>query len=117
MSDFAEFWGEPIHTYSRAQALADGVLVDVSEWASAETGFHGAFGVRVAVTAAVWADLNDIPAWADWQDLRGRAHDLLWMASLAARRAQGNELLFQVILSLSSDPGPEDGEGDGAADL
>jgi hypothetical protein len=111
-----ELFGEAIHTYTRAQALADGVLVDVTEWASAEKGFLGGFRWRVAVTAAVWQDLNDIPEWAQgWQDVRGRAHDLLWMASLAVRQAaEGeSEVLFDVILSLSGDPEPRDGRGQG----
>jgi hypothetical protein len=38
--------------------------------------------------------------------VRGRAHDLLWMASLAARRGSGSETLFDLILPLSSDPRP-----------
>ena len=32
---------EPIYRYTRAQAIDDGVLVDLTEWASATTGFHG----------------------------------------------------------------------------
>jgi len=115
MSELLEFFGEPIHVYTRAQALRDGVLVDVTEWASAETGFHGGFRVGVAVTAAVWADLCDLPAWVEgYQDLRGRAHDLLWMAALAARRGEGCETKFDLILPLSGDPAPdhEDGQSD-----
>jgi hypothetical protein len=115
MNDLIETFGEPIYVYTRADALADGVLVDVTEWASAEEGFIGGFRVPVAVTASVWQDLNDIPTWAEGcQDLRGRAHDLLFMASLAARRGSGNAMTFQVILSTSHDACPqEDGEGAG----
>lgn len=108
-----ELYGEVIHTCTRKQALEDGVLVDVTEWASADKGFLGGFRIPVAVTAAVWADLNSIPEWAEgWQGLRGRAHDLLWMASLAARRAAegASEVLFDVILSVAGDLEPEDGK-------
>lgn len=37
----AEIFGDPIHTYSREQALEDGFLVDVSETAR-EAGFESA---------------------------------------------------------------------------
>ena len=41
-----------IYTYSREQALEDGLLVDVSE----ETARKHGFTVPVAITRAVWAD-------------------------------------------------------------
>lgn len=89
---------ELIHAYTRAQAIADGVLVDVTAWASAETGFHGGFTIPVAVTRAVWADIEAIPpSKRGVQDVRGRAHDVLWMAALAARRG-GSETRFSVIM-------------------
>jgi len=111
-----ELFGEPIHTYTRSEAIADGTLVDLTEWASAQTGFMGGFRWPVAVTAAVWADLNDIPTWAQgWQDVRGRAHDLLWMARIAVRQAgaKATEVVFDLVLSLSGDPEPADGRGEG----
>lgn len=81
-----EVWGEPVSVYSRAQAIEDGVLVDVTEWASAKNGFIGGFTCPVAFTAAVWA-LVEVPAVKGFQDTRGRAHDVLWMGSLALRSA------------------------------
>lgn len=91
-----------IGSYSRSQAIADGVLVDVSDWASATTGFSGGFTIPVAVTAAVWSDLASIPErFQGIQDLRGRAHDVLFMASLAARKHRRNStLLFRVLLDV-----------------
>lgn len=97
-----EVFGEPISVYSRADALADGVLIDVTEWASSTKGFHGGFQIPVAVTAAVWADVNAIGRQTG-QDVRGRAHDLLFLASLAARGAARREtdtVLFQVIMQV-----------------
>lgn len=83
-----------IHSYTRARALEDGVLVDLSDWAR-EVGFR----YPVACTAAVWAEINAIPASRqDCEDVRGRAHDVLTLAALAARRA-GNETLFEVRLN------------------
>lgn len=87
-----EIFGEPIHTYTRAQAIEDGILVDVSELAR-EAGFR----LPVAVTRAVW---EDCVAWAGnqrvQQDETGRLYDVLWMASLAARRGQGSRVTFKV---------------------
>lgn len=75
---------EIISSYSREQALSDGVLVDMTEWASVEKGFMGGFACRVAMTAALWAKVQAPKN--STQDTRGRAHDVLWMALLAVRR-------------------------------
>ena len=99
----ADFFGEPVATYTRAEAIADGVLVDLTEWASAESGFMGGFSVPVAVTAGVWDLVDNIPARVQgFQDVRGRAHDLLWMASLAARRGNGSETQFAVLMDVAA---------------
>ena len=83
-------------SYSRAEAVEDGMLVDVTAEAS-ETGFR----IPVALTAAAW---GGCVAWDDadshrqtYQDERGRLHDVLWMAHLAARAARGgSETLFSL---------------------
>lgn len=88
-----EIFGEPIHTYTRAQALEDGILVDVSELAR-EAGFR----LSVAVTRAVWGDCvaftGNQRTPQDYET--SRLYDVLWMASLAARRGQGRRVTFQV---------------------
>jgi hypothetical protein len=77
-----------VYTYTRANAIADGELVDLTEWAGSEKGFLGGFTIPVAVTRALWATIEAIPkSLAGIADVRGRAHDVLWMASLAARAA------------------------------
>lgn len=77
---------ELVHAYARAQALADGVLVDVTEAAS-PAGMLGGFTVPVAVTAALWSAIEAIPkGLAGLADVRGRLHDVLWMARVAAQR-------------------------------
>jgi hypothetical protein len=81
-------FGEAIDAYSRAQAIADGLLVEVAEGIAREAGFT----VSVAVTAAAWADCV---AWTDVdnqrkatiQDEQGRLWDVLWMTRCAIRRA------------------------------
>ncbi len=87
-------FGTPIHTYTRAQALADGELIDVTQ-----PGKEAGFRCPVAITRAVWSDCVE---WSDqdtdrqtYQDEAGRLWDVIWMAHLAARRG-GSETLFQL---------------------
>ena len=85
-----------VFRYTREQAIEDGVLVDLTEWAK-ETGFK----IPVACTAAVWHELITPPeqarAWG--QSERGRAHDVLWMLFCAIKRgkSQTDQLTYGVI--------------------
>jgi len=92
-----EFFGEVISTYSRAQAIEDGVLVDVGEMAI-EAGFR----IPVALTSAAW---SDCVVWSDagserqvYQDQSGRLFDILYMAHHAIRssRSGGDRLTFEL---------------------
>ena len=72
-----------IYEYTDAQAVEDGIKVDLTEWAR-EAGFTR----TVYVTRTVWDRLIE---WADedtqrqtHQDISRRAHDVLHMAALAA---------------------------------
>ena len=96
MSAMTEIFGKPISTYTRVEAIADGFLVDLTEWANES----GNFTLPVAVTSSVWADIENIPASKKgWQDVRGRAHDLFWMAYLAVRNnSHKTELYFKFIM-------------------
>lgn len=100
MSDFVI---APAIVYTRARAIADGVLVDMTEWASGTNGIMGGFEVPVAVSASIWKDINSIPAAVrDVQSVRGRAHDVLWMAFLAAAEAKGRDVVtFAVMMSVA----------------
>ncbi len=94
-----------VYAYSRAQALADGVLVDVSETAR-QTGF----GYPVAVTERVWDAINDIPAnLAGVQDVAGRLWDVLWIAYIATLmlgEANSTELHYRLKMPCGSGPSP-----------
>jgi hypothetical protein len=85
-----------IHRYTRAQALEDGVLVDVTETAR-EAGFR----VPVALTQTAWADCvhwtEEDSARVVHQDESGRLWDVLWMAKLAAGAARrGDQTPFKL---------------------
>jgi len=91
------FFGNVISTYTRAQAIEDGVLIDAGAMAQ-EAGFKW----PVALTSAAWADCV---AWTDddsqkqvHQDQSGRLWDALFMASHAIRTCSdsGDRLLFQL---------------------
>lgn len=86
-----------IHSYSRAEAIADGMLVDVTATA-AEAGFK----IPVAITRAAWADCVE---WNDQiearksvtQDESGRLWDVLWMANMACRApGDGQRRVFEL---------------------
>jgi len=65
---------EVLHAYTRKQAIADGVLIDVSRTAK-EAGFRH----PVALTSAAWAESVSVPESASWQDETGRLWDILTM--------------------------------------
>jgi len=85
-----------IHVYSRAQALADGTLMDASALAS-EAGFR----IPVAVTAVAWSDCVEWDAEDERSDASqsetGRLWDVLSVAhSVAQGHGDDNMLSFQV---------------------
>ena len=78
------FFGQPEATYTRAQAIADGVLIDLGSVAN-EAGIIW----PVAMTTDAWADCV---AWTEadsarqvHQDPSGRLWDVIYMASHAIR--------------------------------
>lgn len=86
-----------VYSYTRAQAIEDGYLVDVSTVAR-EAGFT----VPVAMTRAAWVDCvewteHTAKRKATIQDEAGRLWDVVYMARLAARAAGGaQQRRFQV---------------------
>lgn len=99
-STMTEIFGDVISQYTRADALEDGQLVDVSDLAK-DAGFR----FPVAVTNAVMAKINDIPKTGKWscEDATGRLWDLLTMAKYKAVRSEGSEFLFNVIMHTDPD--------------
>lgn len=102
MNNATELFGDVIYAYTRAQAIEDGELVDVSKTAK-EAGFK----LSVAVTRAVWDEYIDwTPADDDKQtnqDTSGRLWDVLWMLSLACRRCAGEASLMYRLYVIPRD--------------
>jgi hypothetical protein len=81
-----------IHSYTRAQALADGVLVDVSTVAR-EAGIK----YPTALTRAVWERYVKVPPGVTCQDESGRLWDIVWMLRCAIGRSDGGpEIRFAL---------------------
>ncbi|MBU3063208.1 hypothetical protein KO481_16940 [Nocardia sp. NEAU-G5] len=92
--DFDATGWEIIHTYTRAQAIADEVLRDVTELAK-EAGFT----IPVAIAQHAWAAAV---AWDQdgehGQSITGRTWDVLMMARWAALRDRdASEVKFEVL--------------------
>jgi hypothetical protein len=76
-------FGPVIYAYTRAQAIADGVLVDVTETAE-EVGFK----LPVAITEALHNCLTPTKAdQAIGQDYDGRLWDVIWLAAFTIKLA------------------------------
>lgn len=80
---------ETISTYTRKQALEDGVLVDVTEQAR-EVGFKW----PLAVTSQVFDLLLGEGLEADGQSFAGRALDLFVILRLEIRRGSGGDTVY-----------------------
>ena len=83
---------EIIYAYTRAQAIEDGVLIDVSSVAK-EAGIK----FPVALTSTVWGEYVEVPEGVSCQDERGRLWDILWMLRCNARRG-GDTLFFKLYV-------------------
>lgn len=86
------FWGKPISVYTRAQAMEDGTLCDLTPIAP-----RYGFKIPMACTSAVWHTIewrDDIEARkpdSTGQSTEGRLHDVLSMAGMAAQAAARKE--------------------------
>ncbi len=86
---------EIISSYSREQAIEDGVLVDVTETAK-EAGIK----YPVALTRAVFEQCVALPTrYRGLEDVKGRLWDVLSMFRFAARVNSGDRLLYRLKVS------------------
>ncbi|MHB1948849.1 MAG: DUF6573 family protein, partial [Gammaproteobacteria bacterium] len=85
-----------IDSYKRAQALEDGVLIDISNMAR-EAGFT----IPVAVTNAVWSDYiqwsNKDTEQQTYQDTNGRLWDVLSMLRFAINKHTNSDCIFYKL--------------------
>lgn len=93
MESIQEIFGDVIYSYSRKQALEDGVLVDLSD-----LGREAGIKFPVAVTNAVWSEYINVPEGVVGQDERGRAWDIVWMIRMAIASGKGGEKIRYSLL-------------------
>lgn len=80
-----DIFGKAIYTYTRQQALEDGVLIDITD-AAKEAGFK----MPIAISLAAWEKCvhwseEDAVRTGAYQDQSGRLWDILWMLHVAIK--------------------------------
>ena len=93
METMQDIFGDVIYSYSRMQALEDGVLVDVSD-----LGREAGIKFPVAMTNGVWAEYVNVPAGVIGQDEQGRAWDIVWMLRMAIASGKGGQEIRYSLL-------------------
>lgn len=87
-SDMESIFGEVIHTYTRSQAIEDGVLVDLGRIA------REYYKYQVCLTASVWADITE-----GAHEISAIVRDLLWMSQKGiSQRIDETQHLFKVVI-------------------
>ena len=91
-------FGEVLYSYTRAQAIADGVQVEVSKVA-AEAGIR----FPVFLTRTVYDAFVTVPPGVTAQDEAGRLWDIVWMLRFAILRARPGTDRMPVALYVRND--------------
>ena len=94
----AEPFGPVIYSYTRSQAVADGMQVEVSKVAE-EAGIR----FPVFLTRAVFDSFVAVPAGVTGQDEAGRLWDVVWMLRFAIRKAQTGQARLPFALYVRND--------------
>jgi hypothetical protein len=81
-----------IHRYTRADAIRDGALIDVSAVAQ-EAGIT----YPVALTSAAWQRCVSVPPGVLFQDEAGRLWDVVWMLRCAIARQKGGRVVHFAL--------------------
>jgi hypothetical protein len=91
-------FGHVIYSYARAQAVADGVQVDVSKVA-AEAGIR----FPVFITRTVFDSFVTVPEGVTGQDEAGRLWDIVWMLRFGIIRSRPGCDRIPVALYVRND--------------
>ena len=94
---FSEYFGEPVYTYSRQQAIDDGVLVDGMAGDLDEISRQH-FKYPIAMTATVFGLMQQAVE-QQGCDYKGVWHDILWMAKKGVTiKLSESCVLFEVAI-------------------
>ena len=99
-NQFTEIFGEVIDQYTRAQAIEDGVLVDVTNVAK-----DAGFVFPVAVTSRVFHEIIVPPEEAaSFQDDVGRLWDMLSILKLEVKRSKPGQSRIDFFFLVQNKP-------------
>lgn len=96
----AEVFGAPIHTYTRAQAIDDGFLIDFTDPES-DTGdvCRQHYKFPICATTAVFEVMQKAVENKRYcQDYAGILHDMLFMSKAMGRKLDESTVLFRCII-------------------
>ena len=103
-SAMQELFGEPISTYTRAQAIEDGALVNLMGFFSTHDDVASVcrqhYKFPIACTAAVFDIMQkavENPRYCN--DYAGIVHDMLWMSKVMKRQIDESTVMFRVIIA------------------
>lgn len=91
-------FGDPIYSYTRKQALADGMQVDVSETAR-EAGIR----FPTFITRTVYDGYVAVPPGVAGQDEAGRLWDVIWMLRMAIQKTAPGQDRIRFKLYVRND--------------
>ena len=91
-------FGQPVYTYTRALAVADGVQIEVTKMAK-EAGIS----FPVFLTRAVFDNYVAVPPDVTAQDEAGRLWDIIWMTRFAILRTRSGVDRIPVALYVRND--------------
>ena len=94
----AEPFGPVIYSYTRAQAVADGLQVEVTK-----TTREAGISFPVFLTRTVFDSFVAIPPGVSCQDEAGRLWDIVWMLRFAIMRARPGVQRIPVALYVRND--------------
>lgn len=90
--------GKVVYTYTRAQALEDGVLVDLMQDEMTEV-CQQHYKYPIACTLAVFEIMRKAVENKRYcNDYAGILHDILWMSRSYKQQVDASTVLFQVII-------------------
>ena len=94
----ADHFGPVIYSYTRAQAVADGVQVEVTK-----TAREAGISFPVFLTRTVFDQFVAVPPGVTAQDEAGRLWDIVWMLRFAIMRARPGVQRIPVALYVRND--------------
>jgi hypothetical protein len=97
-------FGEIIHSYSRREAIEDGVLIDLMQDEDGKMARSLGFRFDIAMTpaayeTAIFPSSGSLPP---GQDRGGRLWDVLWMLKFAIKRSRGDGDALHFNLSVAN---------------